>query len=631
MEPATDFILTTEATRIRSSPPLDAIPEAHLKALLARCSMVFFRRGSTIVHPEIAPSAACFWIVRQGRVTSAEFPPAHPSTASGDAIEVGGLFPVESILGHDATTRVYSADEDCYLWKVEGEEIDRWLAEPAVLRWIAHRLHDEQLRLRRVAAELASARQHADQALAMPARSVGATEIACVPASRSIAEVAALMVERGIGSVLVGAPGAIEGIVTHTDLIARGLAPRLPHDTPVARVMTPAPHTIEDTASVLEAGIEMAQHHFRHLLLRDTRGSIVALVSERDIFRAQQQGITHVFQPIDEAQSIAELVESAHRVREFGERIFRQGMEVSQFTRLMSSMNDRISRRVLTVLGAGRPAGPSFCWLAFGSEAREEQGFVTDQDNGIVFRPSGAPDVEAERAELLEYAHAVNVALDACGFTLCKGNVMASNPELCLTQDEWKAKFSDWIRATTPKALLNATIFFDLRPVHGDEGLSEALLDHLLSAAAGNTIFLHHMAVNALEVAPPIGRFSRFVTARDEHRGTIDLKTQGTRLFVDVGRIYALAHGVRAANTVERLRIVGQETKRSVGAIGGDIAAFRFTQSLRLRRQLDSLQDGGDANRVNPHGLDELQQRILRESLRQAASLQERLKLDFCP
>ena len=33
--------------------------------------------------------------------------------------------------------------------------------------------------------------------------------------------------------------------------------------------------------------------------------------------------------------------------------VFRQGMEVSQFARLMSSMNDRISQRALAIVGAG--------------------------------------------------------------------------------------------------------------------------------------------------------------------------------------------------------------------------------------------------------------------------------------
>ena len=149
--------------------------------------------------------------------------------------------------------------------------------------------------------------------------------------------------------------------------------------------------------------------------------------------------------------------------------------------------------------------------------------------------------------------------------------------------------------------------------------------DHLLDEVKGNSIFIHLLAINALEVAPPLGRLSRFATVN----GKIDVKTQGTRLFVDIARIYALHCGVKAVNTEQRLALVGQRIKRSVSAIQGDIAAFHHVQTLRLQRQLASLSDGESANSLDPYALDELQQRILRESFRQADSLQERLKLDY--
>ena len=167
--------------------------------------------------------------------------------------------------------------------------------------------------------------------------------------------------------------------------------------------MTSSPRTVEDSITVLGAGIEMAQGRYRHLLLRNPEGAVVSVVSERDVFRAQQHGINHVFQPIDAAASIAELAQVAARGREFGERIFRQGMEVGQFMRLSSSVNDRIVRRALRLLAAKHGLEEYFCWLSFGSEGRKEQGFVTDQDNGIVFaippwrgclRPSPALSVD---------------------------------------------------------------------------------------------------------------------------------------------------------------------------------------------------------------------------------------------
>ncbi len=373
--PAKAFLLSSELDRIRALPPFDEILAADLADLIAHCSIVFFRRGQTILHPEIALPGPSMWIVREGRVRATEADPAMTLIGADERIEAGGMFPVESVLGRGQGSRVYVAEEDSFLWQLDGEAIARLLAEPALMRWLALRVHDAQVRSREAAVELAHARQQAEQALAMPARFVGASEVAYVPAGAKLADVASLMQKRGIGSVVVGTPEAVEGIVTQTDLVARGLAARMSHDAAAAQVMTPNPRVIDDTATVLEAGIEMAQSHFRHLLLRGSQGQVAGLVSERDIFRAQQQGMAHVFRPIDAAGSVAELAQLARDARLLGERMFLQGMEVGQFTRLMSAMNDRISRRLLQVLGEGRGLDIPFCWLAFGSEAREEQGF----------------------------------------------------------------------------------------------------------------------------------------------------------------------------------------------------------------------------------------------------------------
>lgn len=594
---------------------------SRLERLLSNGSVVFQRQGSRIFDPGIALRERSFWIIRQGSVVRS-------GGALGETVPpltVGGIFPVESILDGGDGGFAYIAEEDCFLWRIEGRAIDEWLDELPFLRWLAETLLSEQQARQRLMIELVHSRQLADQALALPARSSGTTQVTCVPAGCSIHDVASLMRAQGIGSVLVGTLEAVEGIVTATDLVRRAMAGRLPDTSPISLVMTRNPVEVDESISVFGAAIEMAQGKYRHLLLKNSEGMVAGIVSERDLFRAQQQGVSHVFKPIDEAGSVDELVVLAAAAREFGERVFSQGMDVNQFLRLTSSINDRIAKRLLELLTLRYPPPAPFCWLSFGSEGREEQGFVTDQDNGLVFLPPDGTDVAVMREAFLELAREMNDALHRCGFERCKGNIMASNPDLCLTLGEWKARFSSWVRATTPTAILNSTIFFDFRPIFGEIQLAEEMRDHLLDEVKGNSIFIHLLAINALEVAPPLGRLSRFATVN----GKIDVKTQGTRLFVDIARIYALQCGVKAVNTEQRLALVGQRIKRSVSAIQGDIAAFHHVQTLRLQRQLASLGDGEAANSLDPYALDELQQRILRESFRQAASLQERLKLDY--
>jgi signal-transduction protein with cAMP-binding, CBS, and nucleotidyltransferase domain len=51
---------------------------------------------------------------------------------------------------------------------------------------------------------------------------------------------------------------------------------------------------------------------------------------------------------------------------------------------------------------------------------------------------------------------------------------MASNPQWCLSADEWQARFAAWLRAPEPEALLRSTIFFDFRLLYGGDDLVEA-------------------------------------------------------------------------------------------------------------------------------------------------------------
>ena len=125
--------------------------------------------------------------------------------------------------------------------------------------------------------------------------------------------------------------------------------------------------------------------------------------------------------------------------------------------------------------------------------------------------------------------------------------------------DEWKARFLAWIREPTPQALLNANIVFDLRPLVGDIVLCDALRDWLFGYTQANAPFLRLMVQNALQVEPPLGLIRAFVVDDDaKAKGTLDLKTRGTRLFVDCARVFALAHGIPDAGTAARLRVAGQ-------------------------------------------------------------------------
>ena len=181
------------------------------------------------------------------------------------------------------------------------------------------------------------------------------------------------------------------------------------------------------------------------------------------------------------------------------------------------------------------------CWLALGSEGRFEQTLNTDQDNGIIFSPPDGTSADEVRQTLLPLAQRINDALDACGFPLCKGNIMASNPKWCLSLDEWKDTFADWIHRGDAPVLLNATIFFDFRPLFGKQELAHELRAWLNAKIKDNRLFLKHMVQNALGNRPPLGLVRDFVV----DGGTLDLKLNGIAPFVDAARIFGACGGKR--------------------------------------------------------------------------------------
>jgi CBS domain-containing protein len=254
---------------------------------------------------------------------------------------------------------------------------------------------------------------------------------------------------------------------------------------------------------------------------------------------------------------------------------------------------------------------------------------TTDQDNAIVFEAADA-ECEQLRRQFLPFAQAVNRALDKCGLLLCQGDIMAGNPDWCMSLAEWQRKFSSWINTPRPTALLFASIFFDFRPLYGADELARTLRSGLLDASSKSPLFLHLMAQNALQSRPPLNMFLRFkVQRRGEFRNTIDLKKNGLWPFIDAARIFTLAHGVAETNNGSRLRSVAKKMNYANEEIAAIIDSFYFIQRLRLRHQHKLLGSVAGANRINPYTLNSLERSILREAFKHARMLQTRLQLIY--
>jgi CBS domain-containing protein len=330
---------------------------------------------------------------------------------------------------------------------------------------------------------------------------------------------------------------------------------------------------------------------------------------------------------IADAGDTEHLAVAAQAIRAFAAELVGYGIGARQVTEMLSSLSDRLAGRLLQIHAAAEGLDPGHaCWLVFGSEGRSEQTIVTDQDNGLVFE-STQPSRDRER--WLALGQRINEALSACGYSLCKGRVMAGDPACCLTAAEWCDRIASWIEHGSPDDLLRACIYFDLRPVAGDHRLARPLQDLVVRQARAVPRFLKQMADNALRNPAPLSWLGSVETRKLDGRSMFDLKHHGTMLFVDAARIYALAHGIALTGTRQRFEAIAAVLRVPAHESEAWVRGFEFLQMLRLQAQAASPSTGRAANMLDVASLNDIDRLTLKETLRVAQRLQQRMQLDY--
>jgi CBS domain-containing protein len=624
------ILTAATADVLRKHAPFDAMSEADLSFLAAGLKLRYFAKDADILAPGDGPVSSLF-IIQRGAVQADEPSQVSLNTLAATLTD-GECFPIGALIAARSTTLRYRAIKDTFCYVLDDSRFrEVMVRSPEFHAFCTHRLAALLAASTRGTREAYSNRAADELTMASPLRNALRHSPVTLPEAASVRQVLELMKSRRIGSiVLTGGDGRPSGIFTQTDVLNRVALAGQPLDRPVSEVMTRNPATLPASSALSEAAQLMARRGFRHVLVVDDQW-LLGVISERDLFGLQRLSMQGLRKDISRAESVDALAFAAREVRELGTAMLAQGVAAEQLTQFVSALNDGITERAIELaLRDHAVADIGFCWMGLGSEGRNEQTLATDQDNAIIFPDAEGVDREATRTRLLALADDVNRTLDACGFPLCKGNIMARNPSWCLSLGEWFHRFDDWIRNSDPEALLNASIFFDFRALHGDAALVDRLRGFLLENVKDRPVFLRQMAANAVQTRPPLGLFGDIVTDGGEG-GTIDLKKQASRVFVDAARILALAAGVGAVSTADRLRATGPKIRMSDDDVGTAIDAFQFVQMLRLRAQ-DSLDRGSGAsepNRIDPGALNSLDRRILREALRQARKLQNRVALDY--
>lgn len=594
-------------------PPFDMVDLSALEMLATRIAIVYVKAGQKIAVNEGEP---CLRMLRSGSVEIRS-----DTGVLLDRLSIGGCFGYGPLLTGDRSTRSFTILEDGLLYLISRDDFSH----------LRHNYPEFDYFFAREARRRADNQNKTisrDVELSLRLEQIMERKIAAVTANESITAAAQKMTELRVSSLLVCADGRLQGILTDRDLRSRVVAKNLDMNLPVECIMTLSPRSLSPSDSLHQAYLTMMSEGFHHLPIT-VEGQAVGIISLSDLIRARNSEPLFLIQAIKRGQSVAELSELAKLFPHLIEKLILAEVNADEVGRIISTLTDSLTMRLLAL--AIERLGPppcAFSWLAFGSQGRKEQTLNSDQDNSLLVEDSAS---QADIDFFLQLASFVCDGLDECGVRHCPGGIMAMNAQWCLRLGEWKKRFMHWIDVPEPEALLNVSIFYDMRLLCGDSQLYKNLQETVFKHARGKSIFLACLLQNALSLSPPLGFFKTFVLERDgDHNSVLDLKLRGTIPIVDLARLYTLAEGIPVSNTLDRLK-----TLKSLRVLHSETAdnlsdAHRFIADIRLSNQQKQLMAGSKAsNSLDPKHLSPLVRHQLKDAFSVVQDCQQAAKVRF--
>ncbi|MBA6336576.1 cyclic nucleotide-binding/CBS domain-containing protein [Colwellia sp. BRX8-7] len=450
---------------------------------------------------------------------------------------------------------------------------------------------------------------------------------------QSIQEAALKMTEKDISCLVViddkeSGVGTPVGIVTDKDIRRRCVAEGLSFTLPVSEIMTTDMATLPEQSSAYDALMLMTSKRIHHLPITGFSdsgeyGELVAMVTITDLMNNEGHNAVNITSIIRKAATINDLIRISKLIPKLQIRMAKLGTSADHIGKSISAITMAFTIRIIEMSEKINGKAPvPYAWVACGSQARQEQLAHSDQDNALIISDQVQPEHEAWFENLASF---VCDGLAACGFILCPGDIMASNPKWRQPQKMWHQYFEQWVNTPSPQALLNGSVFFDFATVHGDDSLLNEVRSKLLAKTKGNSLFLAHLSRNALMLRPPLGFFRDFVLISDgEHKSSLDIKHNGIAPIVDLARIYALAEGIASVNTIERLRKAAGSPSISKESAANLIDAYEFLGILRLEHQANLLQAGKEPNNyLSPKKLSKLEREHLKDAFKVIKALQD--------
>ncbi|MBD8026171.1 hypothetical protein H9636_05815 [Ureibacillus sp. Re31] len=220
----------------------------------------------------------------------------------------------------------------------------------------------------------------------------------------------------------------------------------------------------------------------------------------------------------------------------------------------LNEFHDQVMLKVLTVAIANIncPKPPcDFTWFITGSGGRFEQGFISDQDHGIVYEISN----EENDHYFKRLGEELAFGMDCVGYPYCNGNIMSSNPIWCKSLEQWNTQIVLWMEKESWESIRYLQIFYDARVLFGNTNYIQQLKSIIIEYQLEHPSLLSRFVANVKHIKPIIGPVGQIlVEQHGVYQGCINLKYAAFLPYVNSIRLLSIKEGIYETSTLERIK-----------------------------------------------------------------------------
>jgi len=305
----------------------------------------------------------------------------------------------------------------------------------------------------------------------------------------------------------------------------------------------------------------------------------------------------------------------------------------SSCTHYRDLLSNRVFNTVLSEMDAAgfvRQPVP-FALISMGSDGREEQTLITDQDNLIVYADGGGE--EADRY-FTEFSTRLVDRFEEAGFARCTGNIMPTNQTWRGSMSQWRKRLFAIVRyevEDSGKNTMNLIVLSDARYIAGDQELASELIDMMRTMELEYFQVLWGMAKAATQMKLALGFMKRIWTeGSGDHKGEFNIKLLAWAPIVMNIRILAISEKIPATSTLERISLLESNRNFSHSFASDLIEAYKILTRHRILIQIKALKGiQSDSYYLNPYQLSPTDREQLRNAIIKVEELQKIIHTNF--